>query len=100
MQPFERFKKHNTVDNLWIYLLSLGSEDAVVVWDAPKLIFEKFGFLPGHVVVSRVIGKLKSQGYATKEKFQGQTAYKTTDKGKAELEKMKGFCQDLLARVK
>jgi len=99
MKPFERFKKSNTEGNLWIYILSLGKEREIARDEVRRLIFEKFGFLPGKLLVSRVLFRLQSQGYIKKEKYKGKRAFSTTDKGKKELEKMKKFCQELLERV-
>jgi DNA-binding PadR family transcriptional regulator len=99
MEPFERFKNLNTEGNLWIYILSLGKEEEICVEDVRRLIFEKFGFLPGNLLVKRVLFRLKNQGYIKSEKFMGKRAFKTTEKGIAELEKMKKFCQELLEKI-
>jgi hypothetical protein len=53
MEPFERFKKLNTEGNLWIYVLSLGKE-VICDDEVGKLIFEKFGFLPGNILLKSV----------------------------------------------
>lgn len=99
MEPFERFKKLNTEGNLWIYVLSLGKEEAVCDEEARRLIFEKFGFLPGNLLLKRVLYRLRRQGYIQTEKYKGKKAYLTTELGKVELEKMKGFCQELLQKI-
>lgn len=99
MQPFERLKKSNTEGNLWIYILSLGKEEETQDEDVRRLVFEKFGFLPGNILVQTVLYRLRRQGYVETEKFKGKKAYRTTEKGMKELEKMKEFCQDLLQKV-
>lgn len=99
MQPFERFKKLNTKGNLWIYILFLGKEQEIPNKDIRRLIFEKFGFLPGRFLTTRVLYRLKSQGYISKEKYKGKKAYKTTKEGIAELKKMKEFCRELLEKI-
>lgn len=93
MEPFERFKKTNTEGNLWIYILSLGKEREIANDEVRRLIFEKFGFLPGRILTPRVLYRLERQGYIKKEKYQGKRAFRTTKKGIAELKKMKTFCQ-------
>ncbi len=99
MTPFERFKKLNTEGNLWIYVLSLGKEEVVCDEDARKLIFERFGFLPGNILLKSVLYRLRRQGYIQTEKYKGKRAFKTTEKGKEELEKMRNFCQELLQKM-
>jgi len=99
MEPFERFKKLNTEGNLWIYILYLGREQEIPNDEVRRLIFEKFGFLPGNFLMRRVLYRLKNQGYISSERFMGKRAFKTTEKGIAELEKMKKFCQELLEEI-
>lgn len=99
MEPFERFKKSNTEDNLWIYILSLGKEREIPNDEVRRLVFEKFEFLPGNLLTKRVLYRLRNQGYIKKEKYKGKAAFKTTGKGIKEIEKMKSFCQELLDTV-
>ena len=99
MEPFERFKNLITEGNLWIYILTSGKEEEICVEDVRRLIFEKFGFLPGNLLVKRVLFRLKRQGYIKSEKYKGKRAYITTEKGITELEKMKNFCQGLLEKI-
>ena len=99
MLPFERFKKSNTENNLWIYILSLGKEREVTNEEVRRLIFEKFGFLPGKILTPRVLYRLERQGYIKKEKYKGKRAFRTTKKGIAELKKMKNFSRELLEKI-
>lgn len=99
MKPFKRFKKSNTENNLWIYILTLGKEREITNQEIRNLIFEKFGFLPGKLLTTRVLYRLKSQGYIKKEKFKGKQAFSTTKKGIKELEKMKIFSKELLKKL-
>jgi DNA-binding PadR family transcriptional regulator len=96
MRPFERFKKSNTRGNLWIYILTLVKEREIPNENIQRLIFEKFGFLPNKLLISRVLFRLGAEKYIKGEKFKGKQAFRTTKKGMAELEKMKNFCQELL----
>jgi DNA-binding PadR family transcriptional regulator len=98
MEPFERFKKLNTEGNLWIYILSLGKE-VICEEDLEKLIFEKFGFLPGTILTKTVLFRLKRKGYIRSEKYKGKRAFVRTEKGEKELEKMKEFCKELLQKI-
>ena len=99
MTPIDRFKKTNTEGNLWIYILSLGRGQEVVSDQAPGLIFEKFGFLPNGLTCGAVLFRLKRSGYISSERFSGKKAYKTTQKGLDELQKMKEFCQLLIEKI-
>jgi hypothetical protein len=98
MEPFERFKKLNTEGNLWIYILSLGKE-VICDNEVSKLIFERFGFLPGNLLLKSVLYRLRRKGYIQTEKYKGKKAFKTTEKGMKELEAMKSFCQELLQKI-
>ena len=91
MKPFDRFKKHITEENLWLYVLNLGEYSPVIISDLKKLIFEKFDFMCGDLVLMRVIYSLNSSGYISKERFQSKSAYKTTDEGLKELERAKKY---------
>lgn len=99
MEPFERFKKLNTEGNLWIYVLSLGKEEVICDENLRKLIFEKFGFLPGNILIKSVLYRLRRRGYIKSERYKGKRAYKTTEVGLKELEKMRNFCQELLQKI-
>jgi len=99
MLPIERFKKTNTEGNLWIYILSLGKDREVISEDVPRMVFEKFGFLPGDFLTMRVLFRLKQQGFASEEKNKGKKAYKTTQSGKQQLDLMTAFCQNLLQHI-
>lgn len=99
MQPFERFKKTNTEGNLWIYILELGKEGETPDSDVTKLVFEKFGFLPGEMLTKSVLYKLRNNGFIKTEKFQGKKSFSTTEEGKKELEKMREFCQGILEKI-
>ena len=40
------------------------------------------------------------EGYIKKERFQSKKAYRTTEKGKEELQKMISYTEDLLEKLK
>lgn len=99
MEPFERFKNLNTEGNLWIYILSLGKEEEICDEDVRRLIFEKFEFLPSDLILKTVLFRLRRKNYISSEKYKGNRAYKTTEKGIAELEKTRDFYQELLQKI-
>lgn len=99
MLPFERFKKLNTEGNLWIYVLSLGREEVICDDEVRRLIFEKFGFLPNSLLLKSVLYRLRRKGFIKTERYKGKKAYRTSEEGKKQLEKMRRFCQELLEKV-
>ena len=99
MRPFERFQKLNTEGNLWFYVLDLGKDETVCDDEARRLIFEKFGFLPGNLLLKSVLYRLRRQKHIKTERYKGKRAYITTELGKKELEKMRNFCQSLLQKI-
>lgn len=99
MEPFERFKKLNTEGNLWIFVLTLGKEGDVCDDEARQLIFERFGFLPGNILLKTVLYRLRREGYLETTKYKGKKAFRTTEKGKRELEKAMEFCKKLLEKI-
>jgi DNA-binding PadR family transcriptional regulator len=99
MEPIKRFNSSVTESNLWIYVLSLAKEEEIQEKEVTRLIFEKFGFLPSSLMIQTVIFRLKKDGYASKEKFKSEKAYKTTEKGLKELDKVKDICQALLQKI-
>ncbi len=92
--PIERFEKSITEDNLWIYVLSLALREEICEQDVPRLVFEKFGFLPSKFTAARVLKHLKEGEYIRADKRQGKKSYIAAEKGKAELEKMKTFVKN------
>ncbi|MCD6147827.1 hypothetical protein J7J18_00435 [bacterium] len=99
MEPFERFRKLNTEGNLWIYVLALGKDDIVCEEEVRKLIFERFGFLPGTILLKTVLYRLKRKDYIKSERYKGKRAYRTTERGKKELTKTVEFCQQLIEKI-
>jgi len=99
MEPNKRFINSVTEGNLWTFILSLGKEAEVKEEDVSRLIFEKFGFLPNEFMVKSVLFRLKSDGYASREKLASKKAYKTTEKGLKELEAMKSYSANLIQKL-
>lgn len=99
MTPFNRFKQLMTEGNLWIYLLALGKDKEVIIDETQRLIFEKYGFLAGNFLISRVVFQLAKDGYIAKVKYQSESAYKTTPKGVEELTKMAKLVQDVASKI-
>jgi DNA-binding PadR family transcriptional regulator len=100
MLPIERLQKTNTKDNLWIYILSLLKEADLYGWEIPKLVKEKFGFLPGKITPYRVLYRLEKEGFVKSKIKERKRIYKITKKGLEELEKAKNFYREILNKLK
>jgi len=100
MLPFERLKKLNTVDNLWLYILFLLKERELYGWEIPKLIEERFNFRPGKITPYRVLYRLEKDGFVKSKMKERRRVYQITKKGEEELEKAKKFFEKLLELFK
>lgn len=95
MLPFEKFKKTNTKDNLWIYILLLLRKKELYGWEIPKLVKEKFNFLPGRITPYRVLYRLEKEGFVRSDLKERRRIYQITEKGKEELKKAEVFLKEL-----
>ena len=100
MLPIERLKKSNTIENLWIYILSLLRKRKVYAWKIPGLVEKEFKFKPGKITPYRVLYRLEKAGFV-KSKIEGRRrVYQITERGKKELELGKSFYKKLLKDFK
>lgn len=99
MLPFERLKKLNTKENLWLYILLLLKEKPRYGWEIPKIIEEKFHFRPGRITPYRVFYRLEKDGFVKSEFEERKRIYKITKKGLLELEKAKNFYREILKEL-
>jgi len=100
MLPFERVKKSNTIDNLWLYILFLLKKKEIYGWEIPKLIEERFNFKPGKITPYRVFYRLEKTGFVKSELKERRRIYKITKKGEEELKKAKNFYHEILNKLK
>ena len=96
MLPIERFFKSNTIENLWIYILSLLEKRKIYAWEIPAVIEENFGFKPGRITPYRVLYRLEKEGFVKSKTKERRRTYEITEKGKKELEKAKKFYKTIL----
>jgi len=96
MLPIERFFKSNTIENLWIYILSLLKKRKIYAWEIPKLIEREFGFKPGRITPYRVLYRLEKEGFVKSKIEKRRRVYQITEKGGKELEKAKSFYKKIL----
>jgi DNA-binding PadR family transcriptional regulator len=99
MLPFERLKRSNTIENLWIYILLILKKERVHAWDIPKKIEKNFGFKPGKITPYRVLYRLEKDGFVRSKMENRRRIYQITEKGERELEKAKNFYQEILKKL-
>jgi len=100
MLPLGRLQKSNTIENLWIYILSLLKEREIYAWEIPAIIEKKFNFKPGRITPYRVLYRLEKQGFVKSKIEERRRVYQITEKGKNELEKAKNFYKKILNCLK
>ena len=100
MLPLRRLQKSNTIENLWIYILSLLKESEIYAWEIPAIIEKKFNFKPGRITPYRVLYRLEKQGFVKSKIEERRRVYQITEKGKNELEKAKNFYKKILNYLK
>jgi len=102
---FERFKRKLTIENLWIYILSLLEEEPKYGYEIYAEIRDRYGFKPGKVTSYLVLYRLVQEGYIVlKEERKGglgpaRKYYSITDKGKKLLTQAQTFLDEMQARV-
>jgi len=96
MLPVDRLQKSNTIENLWIYILSFLKKRKIYAWEIPAIIEENFGFKSGKITPYRVLYRLEKEGFVKSELKERRRVYQITEKGKKELEKARSFYKTIL----
>jgi len=96
MLPFERLKKSNTTNNLWLYILSLAKEAPIYAYRLQRNVKERFGFHAGKITPYRVLYRLEQEGFVKSKLRDRKRFYEITDKGKKELAKAKIFYKRMI----
>jgi len=99
MLPFERLKRSNTIENLWIYILLILKKEKIHAWEIPKKIEENFGFKPGKITPYRVLYRLEKEGYVKSKIENRRRIYEITERGYCELEKAKQLYKQILEQL-
>jgi DNA-binding PadR family transcriptional regulator len=66
-RPLIRLKKKTTVDNLWLYILSLLTEGPMYAYEINRRLKNRFDFSVGEVTAYVVLYKLEKSGYVETE---------------------------------
>ncbi len=83
-RPLARLRKKTTVDNLWLYILSLLTEGPMYAYEINRRLDERFGFAAGEVTAYVVLYKLEKSGYVAaewKRESRQRKYYKITAEG-------------------
>ena len=99
MFPFERLKKLNTIENLWVYILLLLKEKELYGWEIQSLIKKEFNFKPGLITPYRVLYRLEKDDLVKSKIREQRRNYQITEKGKKELELAKNFYRQIIRKL-
>ncbi|MBS7655411.1 helix-turn-helix transcriptional regulator [Candidatus Bathyarchaeota archaeon] len=103
---YERLIKKITVENLWLYILSLLKDKPKYGYEIRKLIQERYGFKPGTVTAYIVLYRLVKEGYISlkEEKKEGKGParkyYEITEEGRMLLAKGERFLEETLKKIR
>lgn len=103
---YRRLVRKLTVENLWLYVLSLLKREPLYGYEVGEKIKKNFGFKPGKVTCYIVLHKLESEGLISSKHSPEKTRttrslgpqrkyYVLTAKGEKALERAKSFLKKL-----
>jgi DNA-binding PadR family transcriptional regulator len=98
-RPLRRLRRHLSIENLWLYILSLIKRDECYAYTLPEQIEKEYGFKPSRVMVYIVLHMLEGEGLIKSEQKERRKYYTLTEKGKetlAEAKKEMGKLADRL----
>jgi len=99
-RALERLKKKLTIENLWMYIVSiLTNTEPLKAYDIKKKLWEKYRIKPATVTVYTVVYKMTREGLIKTVKVSGETRYTVTDKGLEALKEAKEFIRKILEEL-
>ena|SRR3989338_1989052 len=102
--PLNRLIKKTTVENLWIYILSLLIEQPMYAYEIPNKIKERFGFKIGSVTAYIVLYKLENSGYVetkwVSQNNRQRKYYTITEKGIKLLNDGTSYLEGLIRNIR
>lgn len=84
-KPLLRLKRSLTIDNLWLYVLSLLSKKEMHAYAMLSEMEKRFGWKPGLVTPYVVLYKLEEEEYITGHDRERRRYYRITKKGREAL---------------
>lgn len=91
MLPIQRLKKSNTIENLWLYILSALKNTPAHAYELRKKISDNFNFKIGQITTYRVLYRLETNGFVKSVTKDRKRVYQATKKGMEELKKALSF---------
>ncbi|MDD5096789.1 MAG: PadR family transcriptional regulator [Candidatus ainarchaeum sp.] len=88
-RPVKRLRRHLTIENLWLYILSLIRKEECYAYTLPEQIERGFHFRPSRVMVYIVLHMLDGEGLIKSEQKERRKYYRLTEKGKETLKEAK-----------
>ncbi len=98
-RPLKRLKRHLTIENLWLYILSLIKKEECYAYTLPEQIEKEFGFRPSRVMVYIVLHMLEGEGLIKGEQKERRKYYRLTEKGKEALSEAKKEMRKLSGKL-
>ncbi|MBN2014075.1 MAG: helix-turn-helix transcriptional regulator [Candidatus Altiarchaeota archaeon] len=102
-KPLKRLIKKVTIENLWIYILSLLREKPIYAYEINRMLEERFDFSAGKVTAYVVLYKLENSGYVEPEwrnVGRKRKYYRITETGEKLLEEGIGFLEKQTGKIK
>jgi len=84
-KPLKRLKRSLTIDNLWLYILSLLKKKEMHAYVILAEMEKRYGWKPGLVTPYVVLYKLEEEGYIVGYDKERRRYYKITEKGRKAL---------------
>lgn len=102
-RAIKRLVRKMTLENLWIYILTLlRDEGPLYGYEIRERISKRYNFRPGKITCYMVLYKLENEGLISSKELESKSRgaprkyYTITRKGLAELQKAKRFLEDIL----
>jgi PadR family transcriptional regulator PadR len=102
-KPLKRLERKITIENLWIYILSLLKERPMYAYEIRENVSVRFGFDLGQVTAYVVLYKLEKSGHVNsewKETVRQRKYYRITESGEELLEKGIELLDNLTEKIK
>lgn len=91
-RPIKRLRRHLTIENLWLYILSIIKRDGeCYAYTLPEQIEKDFYFRPSRVMVYIVLHMLEGEGLIKSEQKERRKYYKLTERGRETLSEAKKY---------
>lgn len=102
--PIERLRRKLTIENLWLYILTLLKDGPKYPYEIPELMEKRFGWRPARVTGYIVMKRLEMDGYiriVRRRSSQGRVRnyYELTEKGREALREAESLLRGLVTSL-